>query len=387
MAESSRRPRRWDDEDTRAPRRTAKKRPAGRPTRRQQGWPELLLAGILAGVGILSLVLIFISPFFFFLTLTVAIGISIFAFVKGCMAASARGSFVAFDYLESLGGVRWFIIIGLFGLYVIGYLILWTVAQVTTATSAPKRFLPWFGLHAVCFVTVLLGFLLAFTVDSARSARDRQAREEAKNEKMAEVPAEQVPVVTGDPELDRALANLEAKNDADRKAAADRLAGMTPNQHRRVVVQKIAEQLRTDQPFDREPLLRALGVWAAAAEVPILIELLDNKDILTRNLTLDALGKLRDERAVKPVVRCFLEFNTRWHAEQALKALGPLAEKEVLALLDQPDKKDLWIPAIYILKDIGTEQSLPALEEASKEFSMKGVAEGAIAAIKKRMRK
>jgi HEAT repeat protein len=241
-------------------------------------------------------------------------------------------------------------------------------------------------LQAVAFALVIVGFIAAIKIDTARSERDRQARNEANNEKAAEVPVDQVPVVTGDRELDRALANLGAKSDAVRKAAADRLAGMTPNHHRPAVVRKIAEQLESSEVFDRSPLLRALGVWVTTAEVPLLIQLLDSKHTATRNGALDALGKLRDERAVKPVVNCFKEFTTRWHAEQALKKLGALAEKEVLALLDQPEK-DLRVAAIYVLADIGTEQSIPALEEASKEFSTKGVAEGAIAAIKKRMRK
>jgi S1-C subfamily serine protease len=191
---------------------------------------------------------------------------------------------------------------------------------------------------------------------------------------------------TGDPAMDRLLLDLEAVDGAIRKAATDRLIGMKPNQHRAVVARKLAEQLPVVEPFDREPLIRALGVWATAAEVPTLIQLLDSPETHIRNVTLDALGKLRDERAVKPVVRCFKEFNTRWHAEQALKALGPLAETEVLELLGQPER-DLWVPAIYVLAEIGTEQSLPTLREASKQFEMKGVAEGAMIAIQKRMRK
>jgi hypothetical protein len=191
---------------------------------------------------------------------------------------------------------------------------------------------------------------------------------------------------TGDPGMDRLLFDLEAVDGAIRKAATDRLIGMKPNQHRAVVAKRLAEQLPVVEPFDREPLIRALGVWATAAEVPTLIQLLDSPEIHIRNVTLDALGKLRDGRAVKPVVRCFKALNTRWHSEQALKALGHMAEREVLALLEQPDQ-DLWVPAIYVLAEIGTEQSLPALREANKQFEMKGVAEGAMTAIQKRMRK
>jgi HEAT repeat protein len=93
--------------------------------------------------------------------------------------------------------------------------------------------------------------------------------------------------------------------------------------------------------------------------------MLSDRDINTRNETLEVIGKLRDERTVKPVVRCFVEFQTTWHGERALKDLGPIAEKEVLALLNQPDK-GLWVPAIRVLKEIGTQKSIPTLEAAAR---------------------
>ena len=67
-------------------------------------------------------------------------------------------------------------------------------------------------------------------------------------------------------------------------------------------------------------------------------------------------------------------------------ALGPMAEKDVRALLTLPEQ-EMWVPAIYVLAEIGTEQSLPILREASQQFELKGVAEGAMIAIQKRMRK
>jgi HEAT repeat protein len=210
------------------------------------------------------------------------------------------------------------------------------------------------------------------------------ANEEKANEPAA--PPREPPATTGDPEMDRLLFDLEAVDWTIRKAALDRLIAMKPNQHRAVVARKLAEQLQLVEQWAREPFLRALGVWGTAEEVPLLIQWLDNPDTHTRNMTLDALAKLRDERAVKPIVNCFKEGSTRWHSEQALKALGPMAEKEVLALLEQPDR-ELWVPAIYVLAEIGTEQSLPTLREASKSFEMKGVAEGAMMKIQKRMRK
>jgi hypothetical protein len=359
----------------------------------------------------LFLLPILISPYFVLVTVLVGIGISIVGFVKGCLLAGKQGSFVAFDYLTALGPLRWIVLIGFFGLYVMGYLLLWLIAQVSAASHRPKWFLPWFGLQALGFVIIFLGMITAFLSDAFwQKGRNPQPeshaeihhpnRESEKREavppvqapgvgaeaKVEDAPPAAAPVMTGDPELDQTLANLGAKDGAVRKAAADRLLGMKPNPHRPVVAKKIAENLQTAELWERTPLIRALGVWATPAEVPFLLQFLRDPDINTRNEVLDVLGKLRDERAVKPVVSCFMEFNTRWHAEQALKKLGPMAEKEVLALLSQPNK-DMRVPAIYVLAEIGTEQSLPALQEATKEFATKGVAEGAIAAIKKRMQK
>jgi len=120
--------------------------------------------------------------------------------------------------------------------------------------------------------------------------------------------------------------------------------------------------------------------------VRMLIKLLDHNSINTRNRTLAVLGPLKDERAVAPVVRCFTVFETRYHGDLALKAMGPIAEKEVLALLSQNDDK-LGVPAIRVLAEIGTQQSIPVLQKAAGQFNLKGVSEAAIVAINKRTKK
>ena len=50
--------------------------------------------------------------------------------------------------------------------------------------------------------------------------------------------------------------------------------------------------------------------------------------------------------------------------ERALREMGPVAEKALLAVLDDPDPF-LCEAAIKILKDIGTQQSVPALQAAT----------------------
>jgi hypothetical protein len=325
---------------------------------------------------------ILISPFLFFATLLVVVAVSIFAFVKGCLVASRYGNYVAFDYLNFLGPFRWFIAVGFFGLYISGYLLLWTVAQLGCATERPKKLLPWFGVQFCCIAALVLGLVTAAVRDRIGRNVPRPGPPIANQGNVNPPPQTNQPVggkdgkpkgnatpaeapkVTGDKALDRLLADLGGKDSPAVQKAAKRLAAMKPDKHRPVVAKKIGEVLLATEVYNRTEVIRALAVWATLEEIPVFVQLLSDKDINTRNEVLRVIGKFRDERTVRPVVGCFVEFTTRYHGEQALKDLGPIAEKEVLALLNNPDK-NLWVPAIRILKEIGTEQSIPELQKAS----------------------
>jgi hypothetical protein len=126
--------------------------------------------------------------------------------------------------------------------------------------------------------------------------------------------------LTGDPALDQILADLGDKDRRTFQSATKALADIKPNQHQAVVAKKLAEVVLTTPVYNRTPLLQVLQKWATPNELPALLHLLGENDINTRNETLQVLGKLRDERSVGPVVRCFAEFPTRYHGEQALLA-------------------------------------------------------------------
>lgn len=189
--------------------------------------------------------------------------------------------------------------------------------------------------------------------------------------------------LSGDADLDKTLNDLADQQGKAFKPAVDRLITMPPNEHRAIVAQHLAERARTAPLYNRTPLLRALAVWGTPQEVPVLIQLLNDPDINTRNESLKALGQIKDERAAAPMARCLLEVSTQYHAEQALKAMGPIAETEVLGVLKQ-NQAQAKIVALGILTDIGTPKSLPALEEAARTASLRGAAQKAIAAINAR---
>jgi HEAT repeat protein len=122
-------------------------------------------------------------------------------------------------------------------------------------------------------------------------------------------------------------------------------------------------------------------LWGTANEVPALVKALDDQDIFTRQEALRQIGKFRDERSLKAVIRCFTNLQTSAEAEKTLLQMGPMAEKEVLALLtDGP--ANLRHSEINILRGIGTQKSVPALQAvAATEWTLKPQAEMALKAI------
>src|SRR5262249_48995559 len=113
-----------------------------------------------------------------------------------------------------------------------------------------------------------------------------------------------------------------------------------------------------------------LGAWSGPEEVPALIKTLEHTDVFTRQNGLKVIGRLRAPQTVAPVMRCFRDPQTRREAEMTLREIGAIAEPDVLALLKEQDallKKDVFLKkaAIEVLADIGTEASVPALQDAA----------------------
>jgi hypothetical protein len=170
------------------------------------------------------------------------------------------------------------------------------------------------------------------------------------------------PVVTGDPALDKLLADLGSDQWPTVNNAAQKLATMQPNDHQAAVAQQLAARIDHPNPLARTTLARALCVWGTAKEIPVFITILDDQDfqnIQRRHEVLKIIGKFKDERTIPALLKCLKNIHTRHQAQKALQEVGPVAEKDVLPLL-QTD--DLRSPALKILKEIGTQQSVPALK-------------------------
>jgi hypothetical protein len=362
---------------------------------------DLLPALIVVPLGLFLLALGFVVDAVFPLAACLGLIVPLCAFIMAAVRARQAGHITSIDYLEFLGPIRFPLIFLFLGLYLLGYVVILFVAQVMTAFAKPKVALPWLVLE-VFGVVLFIGSMamhrrhmlaqgppqIAFNPPPNVGPPPKDPREvnnppppKSDNPLKVDAPPA-VARVTGDAALDKALADLGHKDFFVRQKAADHLVNMQPNEHRPAVAQYLATLAKSpDAPVRREAI-RALGLWATPNELPVLLQFLNDEDIGTRNAVLKNIGRFRDERAAAPVVRCFLEFQTRFNATKALKEMGSIAEKEVLTLLNHQDA-NIRADAVRVLKDIGTQQSVPALQAAAQSnmFGLRIAAQEALKAI------
>jgi mono/diheme cytochrome c family protein len=169
-----------------------------------------------------------------------------------------------------------------------------------------------------------------------------------------------------DPLLAQALIDLKSSDMWARKKAAEQLARAEANDDRDTVAQALEPVLNDSNAATRRAAVKALGVWGTKESVPALIKVLKGDDVFARRDTLLALGKLKDQRAITPLVECLATAQTRADAANALKEMGSMSEKEVAKLLTHGD---VWTraEACKVLRDIGTQSSVPALTRVVRE--------------------
>jgi predicted Zn finger-like uncharacterized protein len=147
--------------------------------------------------------------------------------------------------------------------------------------------------------------------------------------------------------------------------------------------------LRSTNRWTKEAALKAAIQWGSKDNVPALLGVLGdtgfgNADF--RLLAIQALGKIKDDRAAATLTVSLLIPAEREQAAAALIAIGPGAEKPVLTGLKSADPVARAL-ACRILKTIGTKESLKDLETCAAKDRVPGVkaeAKDALAAIKDR---
>src|SRR5262249_8119259 len=140
-------------------------------------------------------------------------------------------------------------------------------------------------------------------------------------------------------------------------------------------------------PWELPALVDALAVWATEESIGPLVELVGHGDRGIRIRAMATLGNFKPPpaQAAEPIARRLSDFADRREASRALQALGPVAEKAGMPLLDSSDR---GVPeeACNILKVIGTRESLDSLNKVAsgRDPRLKRAAQAAIQEIMKR---
>jgi HEAT repeat protein len=182
-------------------------------------------------------------------------------------------------------------------------------------------------------------------------------------------------------DVENALLDLETGNVFKKREALQRLAKATPDDARR---EKVADALEKEVLGDNlfslsEDIGPALGVWAGKDTVTKILPLLDkDSPPHKRRVGMEVAGRLKDKRAVLPVVRWIL-LDTE-NASKSLIEMGAIAEDEVIKLTKEPNAT-ARTAAARILQEIGTGKSLSPLRRAAQDPRDAGAAAAARVAL------
>lgn len=187
-----------------------------------------------------------------------------------------------------------------------------------------------------------------------------------------------------EPALDGVIADLKSADDRRVRDATTKLEQSIAAGRQSEVALLLEEQLDNKDNFSRQRAMRALVVWCTTENVPRLLQALDDDFFTVRWGAYEALARLKDPRAAMPIVKRFQK--DRIKAAEALRGLGSIAEDAVVTLLDHKEWP-IRNEACSILKDIGTEKTIAALENAARRDEnalVRRTAEGALQTIRER---
>jgi HEAT repeat protein len=140
-----------------------------------------------------------------------------------------------------------------------------------------------------------------------------------------------------------------------RRVAADWLARARVDESQRPEVSKALDPLLNDAQT-REAGAQALVAWATTYNVPSLLKVLDVKEGNAWKPVMEVLGKLKDQRAAAPLVGQLNDALRRGPAASALRALGPMAQKQVIKYLHHKDV-GVRMAVADLLRGYGTPES------------------------------
>jgi HEAT repeat protein len=139
-------------------------------------------------------------------------------------------------------------------------------------------------------------------------------------------------------DLAEALEALRGNDNARKHAAAGWLSRQRLDASRQTEVAKALDTLLTSPQKElHRPALDALKVWGTTDNVPSLIVELQDETSGDRGVAIEVAGKIKDPRPVPLVAKWLPNFFEGDKARDALQAMGPAAQGEVVKYLFHPD--------------------------------------------------
>lgn len=167
------------------------------------------------------------------------------------------------------------------------------------------------------------------------------------------------------PGLSKALVDLRSGDGGRLANAVQVLYQAAPAAERRSEVARALEKLLDQPNTPRSEIIRTLGVWGDKDSVPFLIAHLERKDFGSRGELAEALGRLGpDERTAGAGIALMpIDGNA---ANLLLRALGSSAETALVDAMNNNTNAAIRTAACQMLRELGTERSVPALEEVAR---------------------
>lgn len=188
-------------------------------------------------------------------------------------------------------------------------------------------------------------------------------------------------------DLEKFTADLKSSEIETRRAAMRQLNGAEIESPSAELLDLIAGLALDSDSFVKLTAANFTGSHATTAQVPVLLKLLKDSDWSARQNATKALSRLKDERAIQPLVDLVARGSNMGGQDvaSALNNFGAAAEKPVLALLNERNA-ETQRQACNILQQIGTGESLDALQKlvGDSEQQTSQAAVEAIRAIKQR---
>jgi hypothetical protein len=160
--------------------------------------------------------------------------------------------------------------------------------------------------------------------------------------------------------IEACLQAMASRDPGRREEGARQLRTLAPTHRRDEVARALGALLFDGHPQVQMPAILALEKWARAEDIPLLIKAIGHPKREIHMEVCKIIGTFKDERTIKPLMKSFPYADTRLGVMTAFRKMGPMVENELIPYL-KSQELDLCRDTINVLKDIGTQRSVPAL--------------------------